>query len=279
MINIRHANTNRSVQTNTIFFGGGEKHVKILEDVDSAIISVFFENDSDLVTLLMYVDSLKRMGCKQMFLEIAYFPGARQDRVCARGEALSVKVYADLINSMNFQWVKIFDPHSDVTGAVLNNVVIVNNHEFIQGIINDLNKEFILISPDAGSNKKIYDLSKNLGGLPVIRCDKLRNVKTGEIIESIVYADEQQINGKNLLIVDDICSRGGTFKALAKKLKTMNPSSIYLAVSHFEGNANLTEMKECGIDGIYTTDSKPWNVNDYNKNNFIWEICATSLIA
>jgi hypothetical protein len=38
-------------------------------------------------------------------------------------------------------------------------------------------------------------------------------------------------------------------------------------------------MKECGIDGIYTTDSKPWNVNDYNKNNFIWEICATSLIA
>lgn len=280
MIKIRTANTNIPVETKTVFFGGGEKHVQILDDsVDSVVISVFFENDGDLITLMMYVDALKSVGCKQIFLEMPYFPGARQDRRCSKGEPLSVKVYADFINSMKFEWVKIFDPHSDVTGAVLDNVIIVNNHEFVQGIIADLDKEMILISPDAGSNKKIYDLSKNLGGLPVIRCDKLRNVKTGEIIESIIYADENQISGKNLLITDDICSKGGTFKMLAQKLKTMNPSSIYLAVSHFEGNADLKDMQTCGINGIYTTDSKPWNVNDYNKDGYIQEICVTSLMA
>lgn len=274
MIKINNLVSTRPVETKTVFFGGGEKHVQLLNFPSAAEIIVNFENDSDIVTLAMYVDALKREGCKNTVLKIPYFPGARQDRVCNPGEALSVKVYANMINAMNFDRVVIFDPHSDVTPAVLENVEVVDNHVFVDDcidrlIVDDVKENLVVISPDAGSNKKIYSLVQKLELKNVVRCDKLRDVSNGKIIDSVVYADD--LTGKTCLIVDDICSRGGSFIGLSKKLKDKNAKNIFLAVSHFEGTANLDVMKESGIDGVFTTNSKPWNLNDYNRDDYIVE--------
>lgn len=277
MIKINSLTTGRPVETKTVFFGGGEKHVQLLHSPSAAEIILNFENDSDIVTLAMYVDALKRIGCKNMVLKIPYFPGARQDRVCNHGEALSVKVYANMINSMNFDNVVIFDPHSEVTPAVLDNVEVVDNHLFVSNCLFKLKESYdgfleddiVIVSPDAGSNKKIYSLVQDLGLKNVVRCDKLRDVSNGKIIDSVVFADD--LTGKTCIIVDDVCARAGSFIGLSKKLKEKNAFKIYLVVSHFEGTANLDIMKESGIDGIFTTNSKPWNVNDYNKDGYITE--------
>lgn len=278
MIKINNLTNGRPVETKTVFFGGGEKHVQLLDFPSAAEIILNFENDSDIVTLAMYCDALKRSGCKNKVLKIPYFPGARQDRVCNPGEALSVKVYAKMIDAMNFDNVVIFDPHSDVSSAVLENVEIVDNHQFVSDCLFHIEDQFgdsflkedaVIISPDAGSNKKIYSLVQSLGIKNVVRCDKLRDVSNGKIIDSVVFADD--LTTKTCIIVDDICSRGGSFIGLSKKLKEKNAFKIYLVVSHFEGTANLSIMKESGIDGIFTTNSKPWNVNDYNKDGYITE--------
>lgn len=279
MIKINNLISTRPVETKTVFFGGGEKHIQLLNFPSAAEIIVNFENDSDIVTLAMYVDALKRSGCKSMVLKIPYFPGARQDRVCNEGEALSVKVYADLINAMKFDRVVIFDPHSEVTPALLDNVEAVDNHVFVDDcvdrlivddvIVDDVKENLVVISPDAGSNKKIYSLVQKLELKNVVRCDKLRDVSNGKIIDSVVYADD--LTGKTCLIVDDIISGGMTYKILAKKLKEKNAHRVYLVISHCEGRADLDSLKNSGIDGMFTTNSKPWNVNDYNKDNFIVE--------
>jgi ribose-phosphate pyrophosphokinase len=115
------------------------------------------------------------------------------------------------------------------------------------------NNNFYLISPDAGSNKKIYDLAKSIGYTnEIIRCDKLRDIPTGQIIETIVYKDD--FDGKDAIIVDDICDGGKTFIELAKVLKQKNVGKIYLVITHgifsqgFEGLASY-------VSGIYTTNS------------------------
>jgi ribose-phosphate pyrophosphokinase len=115
------------------------------------------------------------------------------------------------------------------------------------------NNNFYLISPDAGSNKKIYDLAKSIGYTnEIIRCDKLRDIPTGQIIETIVYKDD--LDGKDAIIVDDICDGGKTFIELAKVLKQKNVGKIYLVITHgifsqgFEGLASY-------VSGIYTTNS------------------------
>lgn len=251
------------------FFGGGEQHIKfdpadVPTDVPLTIL-VRYAQDTDIIKLTLIVDALRNLGCKNLHLKIPYFPAARQDRVCVKGEPLSVKVYADLINAMKFDSVTVFDPHSDVTPALINNVKVVDNTKFVYDVISSQNymdsmKRSVLVSPDAGSNKKVANVAKYLFkrvlNLPVIRADKLRNVATGEIIETTVYADD--LSGKETYIIDDICSKGGTFCALSKVLKEKGASKVYLVVSHYEGTANLRILKESGIDRVFTTDSKPF---------------------
>jgi ribose-phosphate pyrophosphokinase len=267
------------------FFGGGEQHIQINADrlymVESVTIMLPYMQDSEIIKLALIVDALRRAGCKSMSLKIPYFPAARQDRVCNIGEPLSVKVYADLINAMKFDKVIVFDPHSDVTPALLNNVQVVDNCEFVAHVFSRLNGEIVngmstdfmkravLVSPDAGSNKKVANVAKYLytrgyKDVPVVRADKLRNVATGEIIETTVYADD--LTGKHCLIVDDICSKGGTFCALAKVLKAKGAEKVYLVVSHYEGTATLRILKESGIDVVFTTNSKEFVERDSMLN-------------
>jgi len=275
MIEIFSHTTNSIIPYEHFFFGGGEQHIKFNHDdlmhTWNTTIWLQYGQDSEIWKLALIVDALNRDGVNLIRLNIPYFPAARQDRVCVQGEPLTVKVFADFINSMNFDRVTIFDPHSDVTPALLDNVKVIDNTEFVGAILGEMNAldgtgKTVLVSPDAGSNKKVANVAKYLhktSGIEVsvVRADKLRNVATGQIIETTVYADD--LTGKECYIIDDICSKGGTFCALAKVLKEKGASKVYLVVSHYEGTANIQTLKDSGIDLIFTTDSKPFvDVND-----------------
>lgn len=113
-----------------LIFKAGENHIKItkttqIERITPVNIFYSYTGDNSILILLQLTDAVRRLGAKEVNLFIPYFPGARQDRVCNKGESLSVKVYADLINNQNYDKVVIFDPHSDVTPALLNNVEVV----------------------------------------------------------------------------------------------------------------------------------------------------------
>jgi len=235
-------------------FSGGEPHIKINSDFDKSkniTITHRLNSFNDLGLLCLAVDALRRMEAKLDILIIPYFPSARQDRVMVRGEALSVKVYADIINGFNFRKVYVFDAHSEVTAAVLNNCEVITNHKFIEKVIQVTGTEVLLISPDGGALKKIYKVSEFLGGIDVVECSKSRNVKTGKLSGFKVYSEDLQ--NKDCLIVDDICDGGGTFIGLAEELKNKNAGKLFLAISHgifSKGFDSLT----C-FERVFTTDS------------------------
>lgn len=274
MIEIISHTTNRPIAYEHFFFGGGEQHIKFdnedLLNTFNATIWLHYAQDSEIWKLALIVDAFRRAAPLVMRLNVPYFPAARQDRVCVAGEPLTVKVFADFINAMKFNRVTIFDPHSDVTAALLDNVKVVDNTKFVGAILGEMNAlnktgKTVLVSPDAGSNKKVANVAKylhNTSGqeVTVVRADKLRNVATGQIVETTVYADD--LTGKECYIIDDICAKGGTFCALAKVLKAKGASKVYLIVSHYEGTADLRILKACGIDLVFTTDSKPFTTQD-----------------
>lgn len=241
-------------------FSGGEPHIKIetslLYNEQDIGITHRIQSFNDVGVLLVAVDALRRLNPNRyIHLFLPYFPGARQDRIMVKGEPLTVKIYADIINSLKLSSVTIFDPHSDVTPALIDNCVVVSNHTFIHSVIQKIGSTPLLISPDAGSNKKIKDLQSYLGNtldIEVVKCDKTRNTKTGAITGFEVYADN--LNGRDCLIVDDICDGGGTFIGLAEELKRKGAGKIYLAVSHGIFSKGLRELAH-SIHHIYTTDS------------------------
>lgn len=235
-------------------FSGGEPHIKINPDFDvnqTITITHRVNSFNDLGMLCVTVDALRRMDVKNINLFIPYFPAARQDRVMIKGEALSVKVYADIINSMQLNKVFVFDAHSEVTPALVNNCEVIPNHTFIAAVIKAIGNDVKLISPDGGALKKIYKVSEFLGGVEVVECSKSRDVKTGRLSGFKVYNEDLQ--GADCLIVDDICDGGGTFVGLAEELKNKNAGKLYLAVSHGIFNKGLAVL-DC-FEKIFTTNS------------------------
>lgn len=246
-------------------FNGGEPHIKIKEDFgqsgdtifsteksnEEILITTRIRSFNDLGFLLVATDALRRMGVTKINLLLPYFPAARQDRVMVKGEALTVKIYANIINAVNFESVIILDPHSDVTSALLNKVKVISNHQFVQKAL-DNTSDYLLISPDGGALKKGYKLAQHLEGKSVIECSKMRDVKTGQLSGFKVFADD--LTDKTCVIVDDICDGGGTFLGLAKALKAKNVGKLILVVTHGIFSKGLEELTTV-FDEIYCTDS------------------------
>ncbi len=247
--------TENAVQFQSFVFAGGEPHIKISSNFDPASVVQLthrINSFNDLGLICTTVDALKRMGVKTIKLFIPYFPAARQDRVMVPGEPLTVKVYADIINALGLDNVIVFDPHSEVTPALLNNCTVITNHVFIQEVVAQIGQGVKLISPDGGALKKIYKVSEFLGGAEVVECSKSRDVKTGRLSGFKVYAED--LEGADCLIVDDICDGGGTFIGLAEELKNKNAGKLYLAISHGIFSKGFNELAKY-FDQIFTTDS------------------------
>ena len=249
----------------SLIFNGGECHVCVYAPNVYYITEVYAEldNSDDIMTLLLTVDAVRRIyPTASIRLTIPYFPYARQDRVCNPGEALSIKVMADLINSLRCDSVTIFDPHSDVTPALINNCVVKSIVDIIaySPVINEkiVHEELILVSPDAGAEKKVRQLAK-LMQKRVICATKERDTKTGEIISTHVCQD---VENENLIIIDDICDGGRTFLELAKYLKKFGANDIYLYVTHGIFSKGMEQFKKLFkhiycyhvLNDLYTSD-------------------------
>lgn len=244
----------QSIPFETFTFNGGEPHIKIKASIaagEAIRICTRIRSFNDMGFLMIAVDALRRMGVNEIHLLLPYFPGARQDRVMVPGEPLTVKVYADLVNGMNFQKVTILDPHSEVTSAILERTTILSNHEFVKQAISD-RKNYLLVAPDGGALKKIYGLSKALGVVPVIECGKQRDVTTGQLSGFTVYKED--LANQTCIIVDDICDGGGTFLGLAEALKKKNAGELILMVTHGIFSKGLDHLSQ-HFSAIYTTDS------------------------
>lgn len=239
--------------TYSTFPSGIEIDVKVPEQPfqDSCEIWFYPRNPMDLMALVFAVDALKRRNKFTFFsLNVSYLPYARQDHTSTKEDSLSLKVVADMINSCGFDEVKIFDPHSDVSLALINKSFAVRPIGLLT-VATSNNQDAIIVSPDAGAYKRIHSLCSKIGwDGEISSCSKART-PDGRIAS--IQCDREDYQGKDVIIVDDICDGGGTFVLLAKELKKRNAGKINLCVSHGIFSRGLEALE--GIDHIYTTES------------------------
>ena len=238
-------------------FPGGETQVRIppyLEKAERFEISTRIHNSDDTMSLLLTVDAMARVGVdpKRISLTIPYLPYARQDRVCVSGESLSIKVFANLINSMGLGLVRVLDCHSDVGPAVINNCINISNGLLSNWAYTQIGTHPIIVSPDSGSNKKIHGVCAYIGSDDMVSCDKVRDLKTGKITGFKVFSED--LEGRDCLIADDICDGGGTFVGLASELKSKNAGNLYLCVTHGIFSSGFSKLSEW-FSGYFASDS------------------------
>lgn len=227
---------------------------------DKALVSWFFERNEELVALIFITQHLRSHGAKDVRLHMPYIPNARQDRVRNADDVFTLKYFADIINSLEYDEVIVLDPHSSVSEALFNNIRIDSPDKLIKNVysrvvsddMNPSGKDTIMFYPDEGAMKRYSSMIT----LPYAFGIKERDWSTGKIKGLYVFDEDNMVQGRNILIVDDICSRGGTFYHSAKRLKELGAERIFLYVTHCENTIMDGEVLTSGlIDRVYTTNS------------------------
>lgn len=215
-----------------------------------------YENNEELLAVYFLAKHIRAAGYHDLILDMPYIPNARQDRVKNPEDVFTLKYFAELINSLDFTEVRVLDAHSNVSLALIDRVRQYTPQRYIEKVIDEIGqrsgKKPLMFYPDEGAGKRYSGMI----ALPYCFGIKNREWSTGEIKSLSVAGETELIAGNDVLIVDDICSYGGTFIHSAEALTALGAADIYLFVSHCEENALRGKLPECSnIKQIYTTDS------------------------
>lgn len=192
----------------------------------------------------------------KVYLFMPYIPNARYDRHMVDGDSFALKVFASMLNLIGFDRIIVADPHSGETTALIKNSVQIPQHVIVLDTLKGENDFDVLVAPDVGASKKIYQVAQALNK-PVVTMHKVRDIETGNV-NSTLLLDPLPDSAK-CLIVDDICDGGRTFTEAAKVLLQNGASSVDLFVTHGIFSKGFDALFGNGIDHIYTTDSfAPW---------------------
>ncbi len=249
-------------------FSGGERHVQLFNlpaDLPKSLkVKVVINGSDDLMDLLLINNALSNHYGEPILLniEIPYMPYARQDRVCATGQAFSLQLMAQLLLTLKIGYLVTWDCHSqigvDLTGAFnVSATDIIKTSKELVSILK--HPESVLVCPDKGALSRCEDLQQQLDIKQMVNCEKRRDPATGQITHTDVLVDD--LTGKTAVITDDICDGGYTFIKIAEQLKTKNVERVVLYVTHGIFSKSL-KVFDGLIDSIFTTNSFPNKQSD-----------------
>lgn len=233
-----------------------------------------YEDDGEMFTLHCVVEHLRRVRnySSNMVINLVmpYVPNGRLDRIYSDNEVFTLKYFANFINGFNFNKVSVFDPHSNVTTALIDRIhhliYVSSLVEQAIDIIGD-DDNLTIYFPDEGAYKRYSNLS-GIEDFPKLYGKKVRDWNTGKISHIDIYnefnekATENEICRRKVLMIDDIISYGGTMAYSADKLKEMGAVEIYAYASHTENSildkekgTFLNRLNDNIINGLFTTNS------------------------
>ncbi|MFA5832856.1 MAG: ribose-phosphate pyrophosphokinase [Bacteroidota bacterium] len=242
-------------------FSDGEIWVKFIDNVRGAdvfIIQTTVPPADNLLELLITVDAAKRASARKVTVVIPYFGYARQDRKDQPRVAITSKLIANLITKSGADRVICMDLHApqiqgffDIPVDHLYSSVVFVEHLRKQKIPN-----LTVVSPDVGGIKMARAYAKRLEA-DLVLIDKRRPAPNVVEVMNIVG----DVEGRNVLIVDDLIDTAGTFTNAVSALKKAGAKSVYGACTHplLSGKA-LERINASDVEKILVCDTIPLKV-------------------
>jgi ribose-phosphate pyrophosphokinase len=240
-------------------FSDGESKVIINESVRGADCFVVQPtcspvNDS-LMELLIMIDALMRASADRITAVIPYFGYARQDRKTRGREPITAKLVANLLTTAKASRILTIDLHAgqiqgffDLPVDHLSSVPLIGDHFAAMGL-----EDLVAISPDHGGILRTRQLAERLH-VPIGIIDKRRPAPNVSDVMNIVG----DVEGKNVVMVDDLIDTAGTVTQAAKALMERGAVAVYAACTHpiLSGPA-IDRIKASPIIETVVTDTIP----------------------
>jgi len=260
-------------------FSDGEIRVKVEDNVRGKDVFVIQSNcppvNENIMELLIIIDALKRASAGRITAVIPYFGYARQDRKDQPRVPITAKLVANLLTVAGANRVLALDLHA---GQIQGFFDIPVDHLFAINVFVDYFKKLkinnlVIVSPDVGGIKMARAYAKKFhAGLAIV--DKRRNTPDATEVMHILG----EVQGKNVILVDDIIATGSSLVEAAKALKEAGAKHIFAAISHGILSANAVEkLENSEIDYLVITDSIP--LGEEKKSKKIKIVSVNKLFA
>lgn len=214
-------------------FMDGEVKVQILENVRGRDVFVVQPScppvNESLMELLIMIDAFKRASARRITAVMPYYGYARQDRKDRPRVPISAKVVGDLLTAVGVNRLLTMDLHAGQIQGFLDMPV---DHLFATPVILDYVKRLdlhnlILVSPDAGGVERARFFAKRIKTNLAIIDKRRRQANEAEIMHII-----GDVNGKDVLIVDDLVDTAGTLVKATEALHRHGAGRLFAAVTH-----------------------------------------------
>jgi len=221
-------------------FSDGELCVDFTDSVRGKTVFLLSSPDTSdaIISLALAIDAAKRGAAREIIPILPYFPYARQDKKDQSRGPIGAKVMAEIIEQRGATSVITFDLHADQIQGFFNIPVthIEGKHVFdsyIYDTTQNLEGEIVLCGPDAGSGKRVKrmrdQVNKRYGvNLNIVMIDKTR--KQANVIDEMIIIGD--VNGKHVLILDDMVDTAGTLCKAAEVLKKAGALSVRAIIAH-----------------------------------------------
>jgi ribose-phosphate pyrophosphokinase len=247
-------------QMNIQQFADGEFSVSYEESIrgkDVFLVQSTFPNSDNLMELLLMMDAAKRASAKSIVAVIPYFGWARQDRKDQPRVSIGAKLIADLLSVAGINRLITMDLHADQIQGFFNVPVdhLYASSAFLEYIKAQLPIEnLVMATPDVGGTKRASSYSKYLR-IPMVICYKTRK-QANEVAEMKIIGD---VDGKDILLVDDIVDTAGTITKAADLMIANGAKSVRAIISHAVMSDPATmRVDQSYIKEIIFTDSIPY---------------------
>ena len=240
-------------------FSDGEFAVSYEESIrgrDIFLVQSTFPNSDNLMELLLMIDAAKRASARTINAVIPYFGWARQDRKDKPRVSIGAKLVADLLSVAGVNRVITMDLHADQIQGFFDVPV---DHLYASGVIMPYLKslklkDMVIASPDVGGSKRANTYAKFFG-CPLVLCNKTR-ARANVVATMQIIGD---VEGKNVVIVDDMVDTAGTITKAADLMKQAGAATVRACASHCVMSGPASDrVQESALEEIVFTDSIPY---------------------
>ena len=247
-------------QMNIEYFADGEFAVSYEESIrgcDVFLVQSTYPNSDNLMELLLMIDAAKRASAHSIVAVIPYFGWARQDRKDRPRVSIGAKLIADMLSMAGIDRLITMDLHADQIQGFFNVPVdhLYASLVFIEELKAKNLPNLVIATPDVGGTKRASAYAKYLK-VPMVICYKMRK-KANEIAEMKIIGDVQ---GMDVLLVDDIVDTAGTITTAADLMKAEGALSVRAIASHaVMSDPASTRVNDSSLTEIIFTDSIPYS--------------------
>jgi ribose-phosphate pyrophosphokinase len=240
-------------------FPDGESKITLIGKISKkksvVVQSMYPPVDTNLVQALSLITKAKE-NSSEVVVVIPYMGYARQDREFLPGEIVTMKVLGKLFKSAGASKIIVVDIHSSIglkhfSIKTKNVTAIPDLVEFFKKLSL---KNPLVVSPDQGGKERAKEFAKEFNS-DYIALEKTRDRKTGKVK---IKTKNLEVENRDLILVDDIISTGGSIIKATQFLKKQKCKKIYVACTHaLLMNDAEKKIKKAGVTSIISTNTIP----------------------